>query len=163
MADTTTFDKASLEAKCTALADAATVALAAISLTGTEHAEHRKDHVALSPARALAAKLAIFREHATQLAVCVAGADVVLPHLGQELDKAVEGALFGVLTSDTEGDKTVIEFLSAFSRLFVFGTQLLTMNNEQEQKAKLECEDGQAIFEAASAASRAVVDESTPN
>ncbi|KAK4658263.1 hypothetical protein QC762_100548 [Podospora pseudocomata] len=170
MADAT-FDKTSLEAKCTALSDAATAALATISLAGTEHSEDPDNQIGkdlpvkLSPARAFAARLAIFREHATQLAVCAQGADVVLPQLGIELDKAMAEAqrVFAGLKSDKEGDGSAIEFLSSLSRLFVFGTQLLTMNDKQEQKVKLESEDGRAIFEAASAASRAVIDELSPN
>ncbi|KAK4172217.1 hypothetical protein QBC36DRAFT_338395 [Triangularia setosa] len=167
----TAFDKTSLEAKCTALSDAATAALATISLAGTEHDEHPDAQIAkglpvnLSPARELAARLAIFREHATQLAVCAQEANIVLPRLGLELEKAVEQSqrIFAVLKSDKEGDKRVVGFLSALSRLFVFGTQLLTVNDEQEQKAKLESKDGRAIFEAASAASRAVINETSPN
>lgn len=39
----------------------------------------------------------------------------------------------------------------------------MVRNDKQEQKVKLESEDGRAIFEAASAASRAVIDELSPN
>ncbi|KAK0668222.1 hypothetical protein QBC41DRAFT_322410 [Cercophora samala] len=134
MADTP-FDKTSLEAKCTALSDAATAALGTISPAGTEHDEHPDDQIArglpvkLSPARAFAARLAIFREHATQLAVCAQGAGAVLPRLGLGLDKAVEQAqrAFAGLKSDNKRDESALEFLSSLSRLFVFGTQLLTM------------------------------------
>ncbi|KAK4202917.1 hypothetical protein QBC40DRAFT_195111 [Triangularia verruculosa] len=170
MADTN-FDKASLEEKCTALSDAATVAFATISLAWTEHDEHPSEQLAmglpvkLSPARVLAMKLAIFREHAGQLAVCARGADIILPLLGLELDKAVEQAqrAFAALMPDNEGDSSVVGFLSSLSRLFVFGTQLLTMNDEQEQKVKLKSEDGRAIFEAANTASRVLINETRPN
>jgi hypothetical protein len=86
----------------------------------------------------LSARLQVFRLHADQLSRCIADAPVVHPNLGDVLKSSLAESAHALRTvtgrlepgSDSLDSHAVSAFealLAAYTRLFVLGTQLLTM------------------------------------
>ncbi|GAB1309851.1 hypothetical protein MFIFM68171_00061 [Madurella fahalii] len=115
----------------------------------------------------LIAGLQKFGEQADHLGHCVADASVVHPQLRDILKQALldcENAMsilsdsllseHGELGVDTASRYQA--FLAASSRFFVFSTQLLTIESEQQQHSKLASPDAQDILDTAHNATKGV-------
>ncbi|KAL2133278.1 hypothetical protein VTI74DRAFT_2621 [Chaetomium olivicolor] len=127
-----------------------------------------KDDGLLKQLGLLSARLPLFRQHADQLGHCIADTPVVLDDLGSVLISSLAECqnAFGTIADRLEPGSGGLtseaiacyeSLLNANARLFVFLTQLLVMEIEEEQRSKLSSHEARTIVDAAHNASLAVI------